>query len=133
MNSVEKVEYSAIIESDHPPSLMDLYIHQNDSSPQWRFNTPLLSDNTFCTSIGIAINTYLETNKMDSVSPSLLWETLKAYLRGEIIAYSSHRNRERKRQKQQLIDAISELDSKYSTSQVHCFIKREYIYKLRLI
>ena len=69
----------------------------------------------FCTLTSIAINTFLETSTL-SVSPSLLWETLKAYLRGEIIAYSSHRNRERKRQKQKLIDAISEVDCKYSTS-----------------
>ena len=117
LNSVEEVEYSAIVESDHAPILMDLHFQQNYSSrPQWRFNTTLLSDNTFCTLIGIAINTFLEDNKMDSVSPSLLWETLQAYFRGEIIAYSSYCNRERRKQKQQLIDAISELDSKYSSS-----------------
>lgn len=117
LRSVETITYSAIVESDHAPILMDLHFHKNYSSrPQWRFNTTLLSDNSFCSLISIAITTFLETNKTESVSPSLLWETLKAYLRGEIIAYSSHRNRERKRQKQELIDAIFELDRKYSTS-----------------
>lgn len=77
LNSIETIKYSAIVESDHAPILMDLHFHQNyGSHPQWRFNTTLLTDNTFCSLIGIAINTFLETNKTDSVSPSLLWETL---------------------------------------------------------
>lgn len=122
---MEKVEYSAIVGSDHAPILIDLlFYHYYSSRPQWQFNTTLLSDNTFCTSISIAINIFLEANKMDYVSLLLLlWETLKAYLMAEIIAYSSHCNRQRKRQKQQLIDAISELDH---------FTKREYHYKLAI-
>ena len=117
LSSLEKVEYSAIVESDHAPILMDLFFHLNHTGrPQWRFNNALLSDTMFCNLTSIAINTFLETNTSPSVSPSLLWETLKAYLRGEIIAYSSHRNRERKRQKQKLIKDISEVDCRYSTS-----------------
>lgn len=115
LNSVEAVEYLTIVESDHAPIIMNLIFCQNFSSrSHWRFNTTLLSDNTFCTSIEIAIQRFLETNSIDEVSPSLLWETLKAYLRGEIIAYSSFINKERKKQKQQLIEAIFELDKKNS-------------------
>ncbi|XP_053169824.1 NACHT, LRR and PYD domains-containing protein 12-like [Scomber japonicus] len=57
LNSVEEVEYSAIVESDHAPILMDLHFQQIYSShPQWRFNTTLLSDNTFCTFIELHLS-----------------------------------------------------------------------------
>ena len=74
LSSLEKVEYSAIVESDHAPILMDLFFHLNHTGyPQWRFNNALLSDTMFCNLTSIAINTFLETNTSPSVSPSLLW------------------------------------------------------------
>ena len=77
MSSLEKVEYGAIVESDHTPILMNLsFNHIYTSRPQWRFNTTLLSDEMFCSLISIAITVFLETNRADSVSPSLLWEIL---------------------------------------------------------
>ena len=38
----------------------------------------------FCSFISTNINTFLTINETDSVSYSVLWETLKAYLRGLI-------------------------------------------------
>lgn len=115
--SVRKIEYSAIVESDHAPLLLDLSFTLNYAErPPWRFNTALLSDNAFCNSISTAIDNFLVTNKSDTVSPSTLWETLKVVIRGEIISYSSHLNKQRKIRQQQLIDSIRELDSQYSTS-----------------
>lgn len=45
LTSVEKVEYPAIVESDHAPILMDLHFHHNYRRRPQRFNTTLLSDN----------------------------------------------------------------------------------------
>ena len=87
LNALENVEYSAIVESDHGPVVMDLsFNHNYTGRPQWRFNTTLLSDNSFCHLIAKSIDTFLEANT-----------TLKAFLRGEIISYSSYRNKEEKR------------------------------------
>ena len=117
MGCLEKVEYGAIVESDHAPILMDLFFNHNYTGrPQWRFNSTLLSDGKSCNLISVAISRFLETNKSDSVSPSLLWETFKVVIRGEIIAYSAYQNRERKKKRQQLIDLIFDLDMKCSTS-----------------
>lgn len=117
LSSVLKIEYSAIVESDHAPICLDLSFQNNYTSrPQWRFNTALLSDENFCSFISIAINNFLLNNESEDISPSLLWETFKAVIRGEIIAYSASNNKIRQMRKQELTKAILELDHKYSTS-----------------
>jgi len=62
------------------------------------------------------IDTFMEVNKNEGISYSLLWETLKAYLRGQIISYVAHVNKERRKQIQDLMDSIFNLDRKYSES-----------------
>uniref|UniRef100_A0A8C9ZBI3 Reverse transcriptase n=1 Tax=Sander lucioperca TaxID=283035 RepID=A0A8C9ZBI3_SANLU len=42
-----------------------------------------------------AIDDFLLFNQTDSISPSILWETLKVVLRGQIISFSASRNKER--------------------------------------
>lgn len=44
----------------------------------------------FCDYISKKISVFLENNKPESTSPSLLWGTLKAVIRGDIISYSTH-------------------------------------------
>lgn len=83
--------------------------------PSRRLNTTLLADEGFCKHISTALHDIL-TNKSNSTSPSLLWETLKAVIRGEIISYSSTLNKARKQKQEQLIDSINKLDQQYSTS-----------------
>ena len=56
------------------------------------------------------------TNRTESTSPSLLWETFKAVIRGDIISYSIHLARKNKQKQQALIDAILNMDREYSNS-----------------
>lgn len=53
----------------------------------------LLSDDAFNVLISSSIDDFVALNKKDSVSFSLLWESLKAYLRGQIISYSAYSNK----------------------------------------
>lgn len=88
---VKKVEYSSITESDHAPVLQDLafplYQLQHSS---WKLDRNLLADGSFCEMISQKIDDFINSNKIDDISPSLLWETLKAVIRGEIILYSAN-------------------------------------------
>lgn len=112
---IKRIEYTAIVISDHSPVLLDLSFPLNiRERPPWRFDPLLLSSEEFCSFISTNINTFLTINETDSVSYSVLWETLKAYLRGLIISYSSYASRERKKEMQALAQSILELDRKYS-------------------
>uniref|UniRef100_A0AAR2JQE7 Reverse transcriptase domain-containing protein n=1 Tax=Pygocentrus nattereri TaxID=42514 RepID=A0AAR2JQE7_PYGNA len=62
--------------------ILDVQISKDrHAAPQWRFNTLLLSDKEFCVFISNTIDEFLSFNQKDSISYSLLWETLKCYLR----------------------------------------------------
>lgn len=79
MHRVMSSEYYPIVISDHAPLSLDInIIGRPRSCPPWRFNTLLLSDDSFNHFILSAIDDFLTFNKGDSVSFSLLWETLKA-------------------------------------------------------
>ncbi|XP_062893735.1 LINE-1 retrotransposable element ORF2 protein isoform X1 [Mobula hypostoma] len=112
---IRQIEYTAIVISDHSPVKLDLCFPLNvRERPLWRLNPLLLSNEKFCSYISANIDTFFETNKTESVSYSLLWETLEAYLRGQIISYTSHANKERRKEMQVLLKSIWDLDRKYS-------------------
>lgn len=68
------------------------------------------------------IDDFINSNKKDDISPSLLWETLKAVIRGEIISYSAKMKRIKQ---EELIEAISMVDAQYSVSPSPELYKRK--------
>lgn len=114
---VENIEYSTIVVSDHAPVLLDLsFTLLQKTRPPWRLNCTLLNNEDFCQTISKVIDDFLISNKSDLISPSLLWETLKVVVRGEIISYSARVNKLKKQKQEQLMKSITELDRKLSTS-----------------
>lgn len=100
LSRVSKCEYQAIVISDHAPLLITLNLPTTSSGYRpWRFNTLLLSDTEFVKFISKEIHEFLEHNRTPGVSYCLIWETLKAYLRGQIISYSA---RVKKKQQERL-------------------------------
>lgn len=90
--SVKLCEYSAIVISAHAPLLLDLdLLPRGDRQPHWRLNTGLLSLEKFSNFISGKSKLFIQNNnsESDSTSSSLLWETCKAVIRGEVISYSA--------------------------------------------
>jgi len=115
--SVKQCEYSSIVISDHAPLLLDLeLVPKTKSHSTWRLNTGLLSSDKFCEFISDTISRFLENNKSDSTSPSLLWETFKAVIRGEIISYSARIRKDENQRRLELMEAILLIDRQLSTS-----------------
>ena len=117
LSAVDNIEYSTIVVSDHAPLLLDLSftLLQKTRSP-WRLNCTLLNDDEFCNTISKVTDDFLTTNKSNLISLSLLWETLKVVVRGEIISYSARLNKLKKQKQEQLMESITELDRKLSVS-----------------
>lgn len=61
------------------------------------------------------IDTFLVTNTNDETSPSLLWETLKAYLMGRIISFNASIYKAQMARQTKLSELISEVDKVYAT------------------
>lgn len=115
--SVRSCSYDAIVISDHAPVIMDLCMKRRDSiRPPWRFRVDLLSDVDFVNFISREIDFFLVTNRTPGISPSLLWETLKAFLRGQIISYTAYSEKLRKEKLSTLTKQITQLDRAYAIS-----------------
>ncbi|KAA0701525.1 LINE-1 reverse transcriptase -like protein [Triplophysa tibetana] len=117
LHSVQSCSYEAILISDHAPTTLELFIQERGRTcPPWRLNTRLLSNEDFVKFVSNQIDFFLTTNRTPGISASLLWETMKAYIRGEIISYSSYENKQRKKQLKELRVRISQLDDIYASS-----------------
>lgn len=114
---VSSSEYLPIVISDHGPLSLDITFSAHArSSPRWRFNSLLLSDKGFCDYISTSIDNFLYSNQDDTTSHSLLWESLKAYLRGQIISYSSYADKTHRAKLDKLAKAILDLDHIYAAA-----------------
>jgi len=117
ISKVKSVSYHAIVISDHAPLNVDIQFSvQPRYSSLWRLNTLLLSDEKFIDFISNSIDNFLATNQDGVVTYSLLWETLKAYLRGQIISYSAHSRRVRNMRIRELTSNICQIDQLLANS-----------------
>ena len=117
LSEVSTCKYDAIVISDHAPISMKIRF-QNVSTTRapWRLNTRLLSNEGFVEFVSKRIDYFLSFNKTPDVSASLLWESLKAFIRGEIISYSAFEEKCRKDKLATLSKRISQIDAIYAVS-----------------
>ncbi len=90
LGNVTCCSYHSITISDH--GAVSFHVMLPDCfrpSRSWRLNPLLLADEQFVQHISSQTSLFLETNTSPEISHLTLWETLKAYLRGQIIEYSS--------------------------------------------
>ena len=92
-----------ILISDHAPvSILWRPDHPHKRSTRWRLNTSLLQDPEFDSFIRREWASFLDINNTPEISPSLLWETGKAVLRGHIISFSVNKKKRKKNGKLRL-------------------------------
>ena len=105
---ISNCKYHSIVLSDHSPVQMDLIFPAN-VAPQrtWRLDPQLLLCRHFRTYLNDQIDFFLEINDTQDVSRGVLWESMKAYLRDQVISYVAHRNKE-------CSDKIADIDRHYA-------------------
>lgn len=102
--------------SDHAPIYLSVDFDLQPKNSTWKLNSSLLNDPHFKEQIRREIDLYLEFNDNGEVSPPILWDTLKAVLRGKIIAISSYKKRMRNKKVEDLRSKLKELESKHKWS-----------------
>ncbi len=128
---VTETEYLTIVELDHAPILLHLTFPLNNlEHPPWKLDKTLLADYAYCVFISNKTDDFIESNKKDNVSPSILWKTLKAVIRGEIM-YSVRSNKIRRQEEDRLIKSIDKVDALYSTSPSPELFKRKLDLQIR--
>ena len=124
------VSYNAIVILDHAPVTLELSFPDNPNSRcPWRFNPLLLSEEAFTNHIASEIDVFVSTDVTPGVSASLVWETFKAYIRGQITAFSGSQSRQHRVCQSQLLASITELEDEYAYSPSSDLYKKLLILK----
>lgn len=114
ISSIVSTQYSSIAVLDNSSVTLDLRFElKHKSFRSWRLDPLLLSQPDFCKQVSEAIDFFLETNRSEDTPPALLWETLKAFIRGKIISYTAHTNRCRRARQKELEDSIASIDAQH--------------------
>lgn len=76
--------------SDHNTIHLNIHIGSRPKNTVWRLNIGILNDETITEQIKIEIRRYIEENDTGESDPTILWDALKAVIRGKLIALTSH-------------------------------------------
>lgn len=121
---VTSCEYLAKTHSDHAPLLLGLNNQDQKNSPKrWRFPTHLVNDKNFVKLINEQIDFFLTVNK-GSASPSIVWESMMAYIRGSTISYSSWKKKQYRAQILSLENEIKTLENEHSHSKTQATLDK---------
>lgn len=124
---VHSCAYQSIVISDHAPIVLSMSLPglpQRDR--QWRFNSTLLSYNNFVEFMEKEIAFFLTTDTSLDMSNLIVWDALKAYLRGQIISYTVKVKQKSYQKRSDLAHQIQEVDRQYAQT------KSPQLYKKRL-
>lgn len=125
---ISSTKYHSIVISDHSPVQIDLAFPGN-VAPQrtWRLDPQLLLCKHFKIFLNNQIDFFLEMNDTQDVSRGVLWESMKAYIRGQVISYVAHRDKERFKQLKGLADKIADIDKRYALSPTPDLFKEKLL------
>ncbi len=87
-------------------------------------NSLLLSDSKFTKFVSTQIKFFIETNATPDISHGTLWETFKAFLRGQVLSFTSHTKKEKISKLKELSDNIVQLDAQYAPSPTPEFYQK---------
>ena len=83
---VKECEIEGADVSDHCTVYLKIQLKPQEKRKLWRLNVGILNDKVLVEEIKEEIKTYLTENDNGEVSPVILWDALKAVLRGRLIA-----------------------------------------------
>ncbi len=92
LSKIERCWYDSILLSDHAPISLTMQFSNLKPTP-FRFQTSLLQSSKFVDFMDKRIEEYFSINT-DQTSASTKWEAFKAYIRGEIMSYTSRKSKE---------------------------------------
>ena len=113
LHRIEDVKILPITISDHAPIEVSWNIGHRLTTKQWRLNASLLNDKEFTTFVIKELNDYLDMNISPEISPLILWDCAKAYIRGRIISFASAKKKDRVARQRELEHKIVRLERQH--------------------
>lgn len=113
---IQTCDIGTIDVSDHAPLYLTVNLKLCPKITTWKLNSSMLKDANFKKQIKKEIQDFLDINDNGEVSPPILWDTLKAVIRGKIIAIASYKNKIRYKKMEDLQSKLRELEIKHKKS-----------------
>ena len=124
LSEVHSCEYHSIVISDHTPVSIEIgFPSRVPPSRQWRLNSSLLAQASFKEFLHLQISLFFYTNDSPEISRCTLWETFKAFKRGQIISYVSTLKKAEREESEALTREIFRINSLYALAPTPAFYK----------
>ncbi len=118
--NINNCKHDSVVLSDHAPSsLLYKNIQSNKHSTKWRLHPKWLQNSDFIKFIGEHIDVYFSINT-NQTSASIRWEASKAYIRGQMISFTSSKSIRKKLERVACIDDSTQMKQELLT------LKAEY-------
>jgi hypothetical protein len=116
MHRVEECRIGVADLSDHNAVYMTIHLNKRRRTTVWRMNVGILNDKDLVERIKKDINRYIEENDNGEVDPNILWDALKAVIRGNLIAQTTLLKKSRLVNYQTLIGRLKDLERKHNAT-----------------
>lgn len=121
---VTSTKYHTRLISDHAPVSLILKINRSRGSRIWKFDNMLLKDVNFCEYLADRFVSFLENNDKGDVSDSILWEAMKAVIRGDIMSYQAAKNKQNKAKLIEIDTQVTKLEKEYRSTNCESTLKK---------
>lgn len=132
LSNIESCIYDSAVLSDHSPvSLLYIESQTIKSPPRWRLQPRWLQNSEFIKFVGEQIDLYFTLNT-DQTSAAIRWEAFKAFIRGQMISYTSSKFNKDKQRLLELdaeirdLEKIIDIDKSVQNKQKLLALKVEY-------
>lgn len=102
--------------SDHSGLYLKLHLDCAPKKTVWRLNTGMLNSVAFRATMGGELKEFLEHNDNGEVSPAILWDAAKAFLRGRIITQTAFLKKLKSKQLLELEVKLRDLERLHGSS-----------------
>ena len=121
---IQECNIGAMDVSDHSPIYLKLHLDSRPRKTIWRLNTGLLNNIMVAEEIKTEIKSYIENNDNGEVDPNILWDALKAVIRGKIIAISSVIKKTKEQKLKSLEEELRNLEKKHMENNLPQTLER---------
>uniref|UniRef100_A0A3B3I1X3 Reverse transcriptase domain-containing protein n=1 Tax=Oryzias latipes TaxID=8090 RepID=A0A3B3I1X3_ORYLA len=110
INRVEECKIEGADVSDHNIQHMKINISNRKKQTTWRLNVGILNNETIIKDIKADIKQYMDDNDNGAVDPTVLWDALKAVIRGKLIAKTAWLRKKRIQKYEEYSVKLKELE-----------------------
>lgn len=131
ISKIKECQYNGFVISDHAAVSM-IYVNPKlvRNPPKWRFQQRWLLDPEFTQFLGQQIDFFFQMNTNET-SAVIRWEAFKAYIRGQIISFTSTRSRIANNKMKDLLIQIKKLEENMFQQQSGDVVMEQRLLLLR--